>query len=99
MPEEIGIDVDGFPQRVESNKYKGVVQQDVRDTTSKSVRGTPAFVVGKSIPNGVEIEVMNGTRLYSTLDKKLKKRYELSRRLRHRPSARRVLRMVPDAAR
>jgi hypothetical protein len=31
--EEIGIDVDGFPQRVASNKYKGVVQQDVRGAT------------------------------------------------------------------
>src|SRR5215831_14692776 len=68
--QEIGIDVDGFPQRVES-KYKGV-QQDVRDATSRGVRGTPAFVIGKSILNGVEFELMNGTQLYSALDKKLK---------------------------
>jgi hypothetical protein len=59
-------------QRVESNKYKQVVQQDVPDATSKGVRGTPAFVIGKSIPAGVEIELMNEPQLYTALNKKVK---------------------------
>jgi predicted DsbA family dithiol-disulfide isomerase len=55
---EIGIGVHVFRQSVESNKYRGAVQRDAQDAKSKGVRCIPAFVIGKSILNGVESELV-----------------------------------------
>ena len=70
--EESGINVETFRQCVESEKYKSAVQQEAREATSKGARGTPAFVIGRSTPTGVEGELMVGTQPYSTFDEKLK---------------------------
>jgi protein-disulfide isomerase len=70
--EGISIDVPAFRQCIENGKYKGVIKQEVRDATGKGARGTPAFVIGKSTPTGVEGELLIGTQPYGVLDEKLK---------------------------
>jgi len=70
--QESGIDVAAFRQCVESGKYKEDVQQGARDATTKGVRGTPAFITGKSTPFGVEGELVMGAVPYGLFEKKVK---------------------------
>ena len=69
---ELGIDVTAFRQYVESGKYKEAIQKGASDAASKGARGTPAFVIGKSTPTGVDGELVVGAVPYSLFEKKLK---------------------------
>src|ERR1035438_169156 len=57
---------------VESEKNKNAVQTDVLEAMKIGADGTPAFVVGKSTPDGVDGEVIVGAMPYETFDRKLK---------------------------
>ena len=57
---EFGLDVDAFRQCLESGKYREDIQTGARDATIKGALGTPAFVIGRSTPNGVEGEWLLG---------------------------------------
>jgi predicted DsbA family dithiol-disulfide isomerase len=57
---------------VESDKHKNAVQTDVLEAMKIGAEGTPAFVVGKSTPDGVDGEVIVGALPYETFDQKLK---------------------------
>ncbi len=57
---------------VESNKYKEPVQSDVLEGMKIGANGTPTFIVGKSIGNGVEGELVLGALPYQVFDEKLK---------------------------
>lgn len=70
--QESGIDVPAFRQCVESGKYKEDIQRGTHDATAKGVRGTPAFIIGKSTPFGVEGELVMGAVPFGMFEKKLK---------------------------
>jgi protein-disulfide isomerase len=70
--QQIGIDVTLFRQCVDSGKYTEDIQRQAREATAKGALGTPAFVVGKSIPAGVEGELVIGAEPYSFFEGKLK---------------------------
>jgi len=57
---------------VDSNKYKDSVQADVLEAMKVGANGTPTFVVGRSIGNGVEGELVLGALPYPVFDEKLK---------------------------
>jgi protein-disulfide isomerase len=57
---------------IESNKYKDVVQADVLEAMKLGANGTPAFVVGKSVDNGVDGEMLVGALPFAAFDEKLK---------------------------
>jgi protein-disulfide isomerase len=57
---------------VESGKYKDAVQTDVLEAMKIGANGTPAFIIGKSVENGVEGELMVGALPYPSFDEKLK---------------------------
>jgi protein-disulfide isomerase len=57
---------------VDSNKYKDSVQADVLEAMKVGANGTPTFVVGRSIGNGVEGELVLGALPYQVFDEKLK---------------------------
>jgi protein-disulfide isomerase len=69
--EEFGIDVPSFRECVETGKYKGQIQQGVRDATSKGAQGTPTFVIGRSTPEGVEGDLVVGAVGYGVFEQKL----------------------------
>ena len=54
---EFGFDLDGFEDCFNSNKYYGMIRQDMSDARNYGVGGTPAFLI-----NG---ELVSGTQSYS----------------------------------
>jgi protein-disulfide isomerase len=66
------MDVRVFRVCVESEKNKNAVQTDVLEAMKIGAEGTPAFVVGKSTPDGVDGELIVGALPYETFDRKLK---------------------------
>jgi protein-disulfide isomerase len=57
---ELGMDEGIFRQCIESGKFRGAVEESARMAQAKGARGTPAFVVGKSTPTGVEGQLIIG---------------------------------------
>jgi len=49
-----------FKSCVESGKYREAVQANVLEALKFDIRGTPSFVVGRSTPEGVDGEVVEG---------------------------------------
>jgi protein-disulfide isomerase len=70
--QEFGLDVAAFRQCLESGKYRDEIQEAARDATIKGARGTPAFVIGKSTPTGVDGEWVMGAEPYALFDQRLR---------------------------
>jgi protein-disulfide isomerase len=66
------LDAQGFRTCVESGKYKEAVQGDVLEAMKIGADGTPAFVVGKSTPDGVDGDLIVGAQPYNLFDEKFK---------------------------
>ena len=66
------LDVPAFRACVESDKTKDAIQTDVLDAMKIGADGTPAFVVGKSTPDGVDGQLIVGAMPYDTFDQALK---------------------------
>jgi protein-disulfide isomerase len=66
------MDKDTFRTCVESGKYKEAVQGDVLEAMKIGADGTPAFVVGKSTPDGVNGDMIVGAQPYSLFEEKFK---------------------------
>ena len=69
---DLKLDVTAFRACVESEKNKDAVQTDVMDAMKIGADGTPAFVVGKSTPDGVDGQLIVGAMPYDTFDQALK---------------------------
>ncbi len=54
------MNTDTFRSCVESGKYKEAVQSSVLEALKFGIQGTPSFVIGKSTPEGVTGEVVEG---------------------------------------
>jgi protein-disulfide isomerase len=70
--QEFGMNPSAFRQCLESGRHKEEIQQGAREGMQKGARGTPAFVIGKSTPTGVEGELVVGAEPYDVFDQKLK---------------------------
>jgi protein-disulfide isomerase len=57
---------------VDSGKYKDAVQSDVLEAMKIGANGTPTFIVGKSVGNGVDGELVIGAMPFQVFDEKLK---------------------------
>ncbi len=57
---------------IDSGKYKDPVQSDVLEAMKIGANGTPTFVVGKSVGNGVDGELMVGAMPFQMFDARLK---------------------------
>jgi protein-disulfide isomerase len=68
---DLKLDVNVFRKCVESSKYKNEIQTDVMDAMRIGADGTPAFVIGKSTPEGVDGELMVGAYPYAAFEEKL----------------------------
>jgi protein-disulfide isomerase len=65
------LDVSAFRACVETEKYKNAVETDVLEAMKIGADGTPAFVIGKSTPEGVDGELMVGAQPYVVFEQKL----------------------------
>ena len=66
------MDVAAFRSCVQSEKYKNAVQTDTLEALKIGADGTPAFVIGRSTPEGVDGELMVGAMPYPVFEQKLK---------------------------
>ena len=66
------MDANTFRACVEKGKYREAVQGDVLEAMKIGADGTPAFVVGKSTPDGVDGEIVVGAQPYSLFEEKFK---------------------------
>jgi protein-disulfide isomerase len=57
---------------VDSGKYKDPIQADVLEAMKIGANGTPTFIVGKSVGNGVDGEIVVGAMPFQVFDDKLK---------------------------
>jgi protein-disulfide isomerase len=69
---DLKLDTNKLRACVDSEKYKEPVQRDVLEGMRVGANGTPTFVVGKSVGNGVDGELLVGAMPYPMFDIKLK---------------------------
>jgi protein-disulfide isomerase len=65
------MDVPQFRACVEGHKYKDAVDGDVLEARRIGADGTPAFVIGKSTPEGVDGELMVGAQPLIEFERRL----------------------------
>ena len=69
---ELKLNVNDFRTCVEGEKHKQEIQSDVLEAMKIGADGTPAFVIGKSTPEGVDGELVVGAQPYGVFELKLK---------------------------
>ena len=69
---DLKLDVTAFRVCVVTEKYKADVQADMMEAMRIGADGTPAFVVGKSTPEGVEGDMLVGAQPANIFDLKLR---------------------------
>lgn len=69
---DLKLDVASFRSCTESQKYKTAIENDIETAEQIGANGTPSFVIGKTIPEGVDGELIIGALPYSAFDQKLK---------------------------
>jgi protein-disulfide isomerase len=57
---------------IDAGKYKDIVQNDVLEAMKIGANGTPTFIVGKSVGEGVDGELVVGAMPFQMFDSKLK---------------------------
>ena len=70
--QDLKLNVDTFRACVESGKYKDAIQKDIQEAVRIGANGTPSFVVGKSVSDGVDGELVIGAMPYQVFDQKFK---------------------------
>jgi protein-disulfide isomerase len=66
------MDVAQFRSCVESHRYKEAIDGDLLEARRIGADGTPAFVIGKSTPEGVDGELMVGAQPLIEFERRLK---------------------------
>ncbi len=61
-----------FQSCIDSGKYKEKIEGDILDALNLGIDGTPAFVIGKSTPDGVEGDLIIGALPYAMFAQKLR---------------------------
>lgn len=73
---KIGLKLEPFQSCLNSKRYKKHIDNDMKEAQMAGVRGTPAFILGKTTDNLVSGEFISGTRNYeffkTRIDKLLK---------------------------
>jgi protein-disulfide isomerase len=69
---DLKMDTVGLRACIDSAKYKERVQNDVLEAMKIGANGTPTFIVGKSVGEGVDGELVVGAMPFQMFDAKLK---------------------------
>lgn len=70
--EFLKLDVTAFRVCVVAEKHKSEIEADLMEAMRIGADGTPAFVLGKSTPEGVDGDLVVGAQPYKTFDLKLR---------------------------
>ena len=66
------LDTSALRACIDGGKYKEIVQSDVLEAMRIGANGTPTFIVGKSVGEGVDGELVVGAMPFQMFDSKLK---------------------------
>jgi protein-disulfide isomerase len=66
------LDVNSLRSCITSEKFKAAVQADVLEAMRIGATGTPAFLIGKSTPEGVDGELLLGAMPLAAFEEKMK---------------------------
>jgi protein-disulfide isomerase len=69
----IGLQEDPFNTCLTSGKFKNDINQDVQDAKNAGIRGTPAFVIGKTTNDMVSGTLIAGTRPFTAFKQEIDK--------------------------
>jgi protein-disulfide isomerase len=72
--EELGLDVAAFQKCLSSGKHAGGIREDMRTAQNLGITGTPAYLLGRRLPGGDKVEVLDmvkGLPPYEVLEKKI----------------------------
>jgi protein-disulfide isomerase len=66
--ESLSIEMKAFQACLDSNKYKGEVQEDAAEATTLHIIGTPSFVLGRTSGDKLDGIVLVGSQPYASFD-------------------------------
>jgi len=69
---DLGLDVAAFDACVDSGRFEADIQKDVQAAQGVGIGGTPSFVVGRTVANGLEGVRLTGAQPFAVFDAKLK---------------------------
>ena len=72
--QELGLDVAAFQKCLSSGRHAGAIRADMRTAQTLGITGTPAFLLGRRLPGGDKVEVldvMKGLPPYEVLKEKI----------------------------
>lgn len=69
----IGLEEDSFKSCLTSDKFKNDINQDLQDARNAGIRGTPAFVIGKTTDDIVSGTLIAGTRPFVAFKQEIDK--------------------------
>ena len=56
--EDLGLDVPAFRQCLSSGRHGADIRQDIRTAESLGITGTPAYLLGRRVPGGDKVEIL-----------------------------------------
>ena len=71
---QVGLDVDAFQKCLASGRHDEGIRQDVRTAGTLGISGTPAYLIGRRVPGGDKVEILDtihGLPPYEELEKRL----------------------------
>jgi protein-disulfide isomerase len=71
---ELGLDVAAFQKCLSSGKQAPGIREDMRVAQNLGITGTPAYLLGRRIPGGDKVQILDmvkGLRPYEELEKKI----------------------------
>jgi protein-disulfide isomerase len=72
--EELGLDMAAFQKCLSSGRQVAGIREDIRTAQTLGLTGTPAYLLGRRLPGGDRVEVLEivkGLRPYGEIEKKL----------------------------
>jgi len=67
-----GLEMKQFESCVDADTYKAAIEQDLAAGVAAGVNGTPTFVIGATIPDGVEGQRIVGAHPYAVYETRIK---------------------------
>jgi protein-disulfide isomerase len=68
----VNLNVETFRSCIETGKYAAAVQKDASEASTYGANGTPSFLIGRSTPEGVTGELVEGALPFAVFESKLK---------------------------
>jgi predicted DsbA family dithiol-disulfide isomerase len=68
----VGLETLAFVDCSESGRFEAEIQADVDDAAAIGLTGTPSFVVGRTIPQGLEGTRIVGAQPFAVFDARIK---------------------------